>query len=152
MRLVENWKRALNENFQIGTVLKDLSKDFDCIPHDLLISNLHAYGLSQNTIAFFYSCLKRREQRVKLDDILSSLDILISAVLPISILSRIIFKIFVNDLLEVLKKSNIYNIENENTILVASKKETLLENLKNECQLAVNWFRNNNVIVRQDKF
>ena len=80
------------------------------------------------------------------------MDILISAVLPISILSRIIFKIFVNDLLEVLKKSNIYNIENENTILVASKKETLLENLKNEFQLAVNWFRNNNVIVRQDKF
>ena len=36
IRLIENWKQALDQNFVVGTVLVDLSKAFDCIPHDLL--------------------------------------------------------------------------------------------------------------------
>ena len=70
MRLIENWKRALDENFRIGTVLMDLSKAFDCIPHDLLIAKIYAYGLREETTTFFYSYLKRREQRVRIEDIL----------------------------------------------------------------------------------
>ena len=53
MRLIENWKRALDENFRIGTVLMDLSKAFDCIPHDLLIAKIYAYGLREETTTFF---------------------------------------------------------------------------------------------------
>ena len=60
MRLIENWKRALDENFQIGTVLIDLSKAFDCIPHDLLIAKLYADGLGEEIAMFFYSYLKGR--------------------------------------------------------------------------------------------
>ena len=36
------------------------SKAFDCIPHDLLIAKLYAYGLSEEITTFFYSYLKRR--------------------------------------------------------------------------------------------
>ena len=38
MQLIENWRRAFDEHFQIGTVLMDLLKAFDCIPHDMLIA------------------------------------------------------------------------------------------------------------------
>ena len=44
MRLIDNWKRALDGNLQIVTVLMDLLKAFHCIPHDLLIAKLHAHG------------------------------------------------------------------------------------------------------------
>ena len=77
---IENWKRALDENFQIGTALMDLSKAFDCIPNDLLIAKRYAYGLSEETTTYSYSYLKRRGQRVRIDDILSSLQVLISEV------------------------------------------------------------------------
>ena len=77
---IENWKSALDENFQIGTVLMDLSKAFDCIPHDLLVAKRYAYGLSEETTTYSYSYLKRRGQRVRIDDILSSLETLISRV------------------------------------------------------------------------
>ena len=43
IRMIEHWKKALDENFVACTVLMDLSKVFDCIPHDLLISKLHTY-------------------------------------------------------------------------------------------------------------
>ena len=49
------------KNF-VGTVLMNLSKAFDCIPHDLLAAELHAYGLSEVTVTFTHSYLKRRKR------------------------------------------------------------------------------------------
>ena len=46
----------------------DLPKAFNCIPHDLLITKLHAYGLSMDAITFIYSYMKRRKQGVKIND------------------------------------------------------------------------------------
>ena len=154
MRLTDNWKRALDENIQIGTVLMSLSKAFDCILQYLLIATkLYAYGLSEETTSLFYSYLKKRGKRVRIDDILSSLQVLISGVLQCSILGPILFNIFLNDLLEVLKNSDIYNVADGNTISVASKnRDTWIETLKNESESVVNWFRNNNMIVNPDKF
>ena len=50
----------------------DLSKAFDCIPHDLLIARLHAYGFSEKTVTFSYSYLKRRKQNVKIENFYSN--------------------------------------------------------------------------------
>ena len=80
MRLIETLKKALDKNFQIGTVLMDLSKAFDCIPLDLLTAKLYAYCLSEETTTFVYSYSKRRGQRVRIDEILSFLQVLISGV------------------------------------------------------------------------
>ena len=129
-----------------------LSKAFDCIPHELLMAKIYAYGLSEETTAFFYSNLKRRGQRVRIDNILSSLQVLISGVPQGSILGLILFNIFLNDLLEVLKNSSICNFADDNTISAASKnRDILLEILKNESQSGVYWLRNNNTIENPDK-
>ena len=48
MRLLEEWKKCLDNNYVVGEVLMDLSKAFDCIPLDLLIAKLEAYGIDEN--------------------------------------------------------------------------------------------------------
>ena len=78
---------------------------------------------------------------------------MISGVPHGSIIGSMLFNMLLNNLLEVLKNSNIYNFAGGNIISVASKnRDTLLETLKNESQSAMNWFRNINMIVNTDKF
>ena len=61
LRLIENWKKSLdNKNF-VGTVLMDPSKAFDYILHDVLVAKLETYGLSEDVVTFVYSFLKRRK-------------------------------------------------------------------------------------------
>ena len=49
LRLVEDWKQALDNNMYVGAILMDLSKAFDCIHHDLLLAKLQAYGVSKHS-------------------------------------------------------------------------------------------------------
>ena len=45
LRLLEDWKSALDKNCYVAGILMDLSKAFDCLPHDILLSKFAAYGL-----------------------------------------------------------------------------------------------------------
>ena len=61
IRLIENWKLHLDNKKFVGAVLMDLSKAFDCIPHDLLIAKMHAYGFENDTLILIFSYLKKQE-------------------------------------------------------------------------------------------
>ena len=37
LRLVEDWKKALDSDQLVAAILMDLSKAFDCLPHDILL-------------------------------------------------------------------------------------------------------------------
>ena len=58
----------------------DLSKAYDCIPHNLLIAKLYAYGFSDKTVTFIYSYLKCRKQNVKIENFYSDFLTLLSGV------------------------------------------------------------------------
>ena len=53
--MIEMWREALDEHKVAGAVLTDLSKAFDCLSHDLLISKLDAYGFGKSALKFIYS-------------------------------------------------------------------------------------------------
>ena len=44
--MVENCKKGLDQGNEHLASLNDLSKAFDCPPHDLIVAKLHAYGFS----------------------------------------------------------------------------------------------------------
>ena len=62
LRLIEEWKKNLDNNYAVGAVLMDLSKAFDCILHDLLIAKLPPYGFEEKTLLYICSYLENRKK------------------------------------------------------------------------------------------
>ena len=76
IRLINDWndlEKSLDNKNIVGAVLIDLSKAFECIPHDLLIAKTSPYGFSMDNLVLMYSHSKRRKQNVKIDNIKSIL-------------------------------------------------------------------------------
>ena len=45
LNLINKWQSCLHNSGVFGTILMDLSKAFDCLPHELVLAKLHAYGV-----------------------------------------------------------------------------------------------------------
>ena len=50
LRLIEDWKSALDKNCYVAAILMDLSKAFNYLPHNILLSKLARYGLSSPSV------------------------------------------------------------------------------------------------------
>ena len=65
INLIEDWKKALDNNEVIGAILIDLSKAFDSMDHKLLIEKRKAYNVSEQATDLLRDYLSHRKQRVK---------------------------------------------------------------------------------------
>jgi hypothetical protein len=54
LKIIEDWKKAIDCNQYTAAVLMNLSKAFNYLPHDLLILKLEAYGLSKSALNLMY--------------------------------------------------------------------------------------------------
>ena len=72
LTMTEKWRASLDQNGTRAALLTDLSKVFDCLPHDLLIAKLHAYGCDLPSLKLLNSYLRNRHQRVKINNFYSS--------------------------------------------------------------------------------
>ena len=61
-------EKVVDNGVAFGALLTDLSKAFDCIPHDLIIAKLEAYGFQIDALRLVYDYLSNRKQRVKLNE------------------------------------------------------------------------------------
>ena len=153
IRMVEEWKQNLDNNFIVGAVLTDLSKASDCIPHDLFIAKLSAYGLKRDLLCYFYSYLKGRKQCDQINNEQSEFDRIISRVPQGSIFGPILYNIIFKDFFFFIPKASVHNFVDDNTLACfESTTKKLLLILESECETATNWLHNNKIIVNSDKF
>ena len=57
LAMIEKWKTAVDQEGVFAALLTDLSKAFDCIPHDLIIAKLAAYGFDTNALKLIHNYL-----------------------------------------------------------------------------------------------
>ena len=65
-------RESLGQCGTYGTLLADLSKDFNCLPHELITVKLYAYGVDMPSLKLINSYLSKRRQRIKINDVYST--------------------------------------------------------------------------------
>ena len=65
--MIEKWRKSVDKGKTFASLLTDLSKAFDCFPHDLIIAKLNAYGFGLSAIRLMQSYLSNKKQRTKIN-------------------------------------------------------------------------------------
>ena len=131
----------------------DLSKAFDCLPHDLILLKLIYYGLSDNALKLNESYLTNRKQWVKLGSTKSDFESIHQGVPQGSILGPVLFKIFINDIFHFVESCNLYNYADDNTVSCSDHSlENVIYKLINDSLLLIKWFLNNKMKTNPEKF
>jgi hypothetical protein len=152
-RCVEDWKHAIDNDKFVGLLSADLSKAFDCIPHGLLVSKMHAYGVSLKSCNMIGSYLTQRRQRVKLGNIQSDWVSPTKGVPQGSILGPMLFNIFVNDMFYFIESSSLYCYADDTQIAAISNNlNDVISTLQDSGNIAVEWYKDNGMQANPKKF
>ena len=111
----------------IGIVSMDLSKAFDTLPHDLMVLKLKQYQLDDKIVNLTKGYLSNRRQRVKLGNVHSTWQDITTGVPQGSILGPVPFNIFMNDLVYVIKLSNLSTYADDTQIFFADKDPLIVQ-------------------------
>ena len=133
IKMLETWKRAIDEKKFAGAFLTDLSKAFDCLNRNLPLAKLNAYGFDNSLLNVIGSYLKDRKQRTKVDNSYSTWNELKRGVPQGSILGPLLFNIFLNDIFFFIENSKIAMYADDNTAYSTNEPlEGLLKTLEGE--------------------
>ena len=98
LELIDKISKQLDSNQTPICLFLDLSKAFDTLNHDILLSKLKYYGLTDAPLRWFNSYLLDRKQYVELDGKKSSVSFINTGVPQGSILGPLLFIIYINDI------------------------------------------------------
>ena len=153
IHLLVEWSEGLDNNFVVEGVLMDLFKAFYCIPHDLLIAKLRAYGYDHYLVQYLYSYLDNRKRCVHINHEKSSLQNITSGVPQGSIVGSTLFNLFFNDFLLFILIASVHNFADDSSLSnIVKASDSLKHPLESECKVAIKLFHENKIIVNPDNF
>jgi len=152
INMVEKITKALDEKlFTIGVFI-DLSKAFDTVNHQILLSKLTHYGIRGVTLNWFSSYLHNRYQYVAIKDAISSKQQVMCGVPQGSILGPLLFLIYINDIASSSSLLQFVLFADDTNLFYCNKSiEVLEETVNKELDLLSTWFRANKLSLNVDK-
>ena len=146
-RVLEN----VNNDKHTISIYLDLSKAFDSVNHNILLSKLHYYGIRGVALNFFRSYLSNRQQYTIVNGVASDILSVLCGVPQGSTLGPLLFLLYINDL-AVASKFSVSLFADDTCLLLSDKNLGSLQHLCNMELIQINnWFLANKLTANLSK-
>lgn len=147
LHIIESIVEGFDEGYCTTMVLCDLTKAFDCVNINILLTKLEYYGVRGTPLQLFRSYLTDRRQYVVVNDNKSDLLPITSGVPQGSVLGPVLFLIYINDLPTSVDSRACALFADDTTFLTRGGELSNMECLNK----AKEWLASNNLKLNESK-
>jgi hypothetical protein len=142
--VLSSWKDSVQNNKVIVAVFLDLQRAFETIDCKVLLRKMERYGIKNAALRWFQNYLEGRTQVIKFGKTTSTLAYNNLGVPQGASLSPILFTLFINDIVKIIKHSEINLFAGDTLIAVAAiSVEEEATNINEDLKLVSEWLKAN---------
>ena len=150
--MFNNLKWEINNEYIVGCLVLELRKAFDVLNHHILLCKVWNYKCSMETVNWFGSHLTNRTQAINIGNNVSTILSNKYRVPQGSVMDPLLFSIFVNDLLEVIKVCSIDMYADDITINTIGKSVIEIQTkLTSDLSQIMKWCEVNKMFINVNK-
>ena len=152
IEFVDQIRSAMDNQHMTCGIFIDLSKAFDTVDHQILISKLEHYGIRGSALELFKSYLTNRNQYVQIDKFKSQTLPINCGVPQGSVLGPLLFLLFINDLPNCCTIGNFRIFADDTNVFFQCKTADELITQGQNIMISLNsWFKHNKMTLNVDK-
>lgn len=145
------WTAALDDGDYVDVVYLDIAKAFDTVSHKKLLTKLVNAEFPPVLLRWIKSFLANRNQRVKIEDILSESVNVTSGVPQGSVLGPFLFVIFINELPSIPQHTKIQIYADDTKLYFRFRRNETSQALQQDLTSVVNWLNEWGLSVAAEK-
>ena len=152
VKVLDDWMMAMDRGEYTGAIFVDLKKAFDTVDHKVLLKKLFDIGVRGLTLKWFENYLINRRIVTKVNNSISEEKHLTHGVPQGSILGPLLFCIFINDLPDIFKLSQVHLYADDTVIYFSHKNPNVVESaLNTEMEVLDKWMCKNKLLINYTK-
>ena len=151
--IIDQLLRHIKQKHPTLAVYIDLSKAYDTVSHSKLLHKLrHDFNFTEQTVAFFASYFRNRQQSTHTQHAQSDTQMITHGIPQGSTLSTTFFLLYINDIIKTVPSSTVYTYADDTTLIITAQNHQALQTLaQSELTNLINYFHANNLVPNPTK-